>query len=501
MEGNEFQLGNRALYVMGAYLAVMLMIGWIGRRSRKEESLRDFYLAGSTFGFVVLFLTLFATQYSGNTLLGFAGRAYRQGATYIVSVMFMTMVITVFTIYAPRLVRLARTFGYITPPDYVYHRFGSPALHIGAVILLVWGLANYVLENLVAMGHAMVTISDGNISFMWGVIILVVVMLTYETLGGMRSVAWTDVIQGTILLAGLGCILFMLLTIDGGLSTAHEVIASEAPEKLAAPDTAGLRTWFSSLILLGFGVSVYPHAMQRLFAAKSLRTLRISLAGMAFMPLTTTLLAFLMGYLALSRFPELSTFESDRVTILVLIDMTKDSPITYWLVVLIFAAIVAAIMSTADSALLSISSMFTKDIYKVYINKEATPHHLLMVGKIFGWGLIAVLVAMAWISEKTESSIWMLIRLKLEFLVQISPMFVLGIHWRKLPASAVLSGLIVGTGITLIIWSGVMIGLWDNRSPWNVSAGVWGLAANYAICIAGGLFLPATSAKSQGLRT
>ncbi len=498
METSEFHLGNRALIVMGVYLVVMLALGWAGRRSRKEESLRDFYLAGSTFGFVVLFLTLFATQYSGNTLLGFAGRSYRQGATYIVSVMFMTAVITVFTIYAPRLVRLARTFGYITPADYVYHRFGSPALHIAAVLLLVWGLANYVLENLVAMGHAMVTISDGSISFMWGVIILVVVMLTYETLGGMRSVAWTDVVQGTILLAGLGCILFMLLTVDGGLVAAHEVIARDASDKLAAPKADGMRAWYSNMILLGFGVAVYPHAMQRLFAAKSLRTLRVSLAGMAFMPLTTTLLAFLMGYLALSRFPELSSFESDRVTILVLIDMTEGSPFTFWLVVLIFAAIVAAIMSTADSALLSISSMFTKDIYKVYINKEATPHHLLLVGKIFGWCLIAVLVFMAWISQRTESSIWLLILLKLEFMVQISPMFVLGIHWKRLPAWAVLAGVIAGTGITLTIWGGVMAGLWDNRSPWNVSAGVWGLLVNYAICIGGGLLRP--DPIDQGLR-
>ncbi len=499
METSEFHLGNRALVVMGIYLVVMLAIGWIGRRSRKEESLKDFYLAGSTFGFVVLFLTLFATQYSGNTLLGFAGRAYRQGATYIISVMFMTAVITVFTIYAPRLVRLARTFGYITPADYVFHRFGSPALHIAAVLLLVWGLANYVLENLVAMGHAMVTISDGNISFMWGVIILVVVMLTYETLGGMRSVAWTDVVQGTILLAGLGCMLFILLTTDGGLVAAHEVIARDAPEKLAAPNADGMRAWYSNLILLGFGVAAYPHAIQRLFAAKSLHTLRVSLAGMAFMPLTTTLLAFLMGYLALSRFPELTQFESDRVTVLVLIDMTQGSPLTYWLVVLIFSAIVAAIMSTADSALLSISSMVTKDLYKAYIKKDASPHHLLIVGKVFGWCLIAVLVGMAYVSQQTESSIWLLILLKLEFMVQISPMFVLGIHWRKLPSWAVLAGVIAGTGITLTIWGGVMFEYWDNRSPWNISAGVWGLFANYAICIAGGLLFPARA--PQGLRT
>ena len=96
MEAAELgDLGYKALVVMGFYLVVMLGLGWLGRKRRKEESLRDFYLAGSSFGFFVLFLTLFATQYSGNTLLGFAGRSYNRGGVYIVSITFMILVITV----------------------------------------------------------------------------------------------------------------------------------------------------------------------------------------------------------------------------------------------------------------------------------------------------------------------------------------------------------------------------------------------------------------------
>ena len=160
----ETHLGVDALVFMGLYLCVMLTIGWLGRRSRKEESLRDFYLAGSSFGFSVLFLTLFATQYSGNTLLGFAGRSYSQGATWIVSVTFMILAISTYMIYAPRLFRLSRKFGYITPADYAFHRFGSHSIRILTVILLSWGLANYVLEQLVAMGHGVEAISNGRIT-------------------------------------------------------------------------------------------------------------------------------------------------------------------------------------------------------------------------------------------------------------------------------------------------------------------------------------------------
>lgn len=488
----DLNLGLGPMVVLGIYLVVMVGIGWLGRMKRQEESLSDFYLGGSAFGVGVLFLTLFATQYSGNTLLGFAGRSYRQGGAYIVSVMFMTLAITVITLYGPRLFRLSRIFGYVTPADYIYHRFGSHALRILCVVLLCWGLGNYILEQLVAMGHAVEVLSGNRIPFMWGVVLLVVVMLVYESLGGMRSVAWTDAIQGSLLFCGCMCLLYILLTSEGGLPAAAEWIEREEPAKFEVPAAPGIRGWVSTLLLLGFGVSVYPHAIQRIFAARSLGALRVSLAAMAFMPMVTTLLAFVLGLMAISRFPGLSTLESDKVTLYLLGDVIHMNVFTYWLVVVVFAALVAAIMSTADSALLTIASMVTKDLYLVYLKPDASPKHLLWVGKIFGWALMGGLISMAWVSLKTESSIWLLIKLKLEFMVQISPVFLLGLFWRRLPAWAVLSGVVLGTGITLVIWGGVMFGFWTQawRSPLGISAGIWGLAANYVVCIVGGLVWP-----------
>ncbi|MCH8333539.1 LPXTG cell wall anchor domain-containing protein, partial [Candidatus Sumerlaeota bacterium] len=184
MEAELGDLGYKALVVMGFYLVVMLGLGWLGRKRRKEESLRDFYLAGSSFGFFVLFLTLFATQYSGNTLLGFAGRSYNRGGVYIVSITFMILVITVFMIYAPRLFRLSRKFGYITPADYVFHRFGSHPIRILTVILLAWGLSNYILEQLVAMGHGVEALSGGKITSM--------IVATMERLGMGAMVAGAE---------------------------------------------------------------------------------------------------------------------------------------------------------------------------------------------------------------------------------------------------------------------------------------------------------------------
>jgi SSS family solute:Na+ symporter/sodium/pantothenate symporter len=503
------ELGSEALVFVGAYLTVMLALGVAGRMRSQEQSLRDFYLGGSSFGFAVLFLTFFATQYSGNTLLGFAGRAYTRGATYVVSVTFMIGAIVALVCYAPRLYRLARRFGYITPADYVFHRFGSHPLRLLTVALLSWGLANYILEQLVAMGRGVQALSGGRLTaalvdigqglglsalvadvapgeldFMGGVLILVLVMLAYESLGGMRAVAWTDVIQGGLLFFGCGCILYMLLSSEGGLATATARIASAAPEKIAPPDAQGLRTWISTLVLLALGVAVYPHAVQRVFAARDVVTLRRSLGLMAFMPLITTLLAFLLGYVGRARFPDLSAGESDTITILVLTSL-GDSTFVKWLVIAVLTAVLAAIMSTADSALLSLGSMFTKDVYKSYLRPDATPEQCLRVGKRFGWGLMLVLVLSAYASLKTESSIWLLIKLKLEFMVQIAPVFLLGLFWRSLTGRAALQGMVAGTAVTLIIWIGVVFGVWATRSPLGISAGIWGLALNCGLCIAG----------------
>ena len=206
---------------------------------------------------------------------------------------------------------------------------------------------------------------------------------------------------------------------------------------------------------------------------------------MSFMPLGTTFLAFLIGFIALSRFPGLSELESDKVTIYVLGEFVHRSAFTYWLVVFVFTAVLAAIMSTADSALLSMGSMFTKDIYMNYLNRQASAKEALIVGKTFSWGVMAFLVAMAWVSLQTQSSIWLLIKLKLEFMVQLSPVFMLGVYWRRMSARAALVGMLLGTLVTLVIWCGVMADLWTTRSPWGISAGVWGLMLNYAVCVVG----------------
>ena len=138
---------------VGLYLAVLIGVGWMTRRHGRQTGLGDFYLAGRNLGGFVLLLTLYATQYSGNTLLGYPGEAVRTGYAWVMSVGFMMAIIVAYLLFAPRLQVIARRHHFVTPGDWIAYRFHSPPLTLIANVLLILAISNYLLAQLIAMGH------------------------------------------------------------------------------------------------------------------------------------------------------------------------------------------------------------------------------------------------------------------------------------------------------------------------------------------------------------
>ena len=363
--------GPGAWVFITLYLCSLLLVGWLGYRARREDSMKDFYLAGGGFGFIVLVLTLYATQYSGNTLFGFTGKTYRVGYAWTMSVHFMTAVIVFYLLLAPKLQARARLRGFITPADYLHDRFAYAPLSALASVVMIVALANYLLAQLMAMGRAVEGLSastDVDV-YLWAIIALALIMVVYETLGGLRAVAWTDVLQGVVLMIGFVILTVMVFVYFGGPETsALKILERGGGEKLQPPGWAMLREWVSYIFMIGIGAALYPQAIQRLYAARSPAVLRRSLQVMAFLPLTATLIAVFIGITAFAHFPGLEGAEADRVLTVVFREIQSQGGLGYWLVVVLFAAVLAAIMSTADSALLSISSMFSGDLFR-----RATP--------------------------------------------------------------------------------------------------------------------------------
>ena len=468
-------LDTTGIVFMSAYLVSLLLIGVVGRLARKEDSLADFYLSGRSMGLFVLFLTLYATQYSGNTLIGMAGKSYRQGYTFLVSVTFMMSVIGAYLIYAPKLHRLSKKNRFITIGDYIEHRYQSPVLTIFITIVCIITVGSYILTNLKAIGYIVEATTGGRITFVQGIIALSLIMVIYETLGGMRSVAWTDAIQGILLI--VGCI-FIFCGIEyqyGGISAVADKLVSSHSEIWHPPDFAQKRLWLSTIIIIFFGISIYPQAIQRIYAAKNSKTLKRSFQIMIFMPFVTTFFLIIVGMVGMNRFPGLDKQGSEEITMLLLNDMAIHIPGIKFFIILFLSAAVAAIMSTVDSALLAISSLFTQDIYR-RIRPTASQSHLTGTGKIFSWGIMA---CMAYFATSLPQTIWRLTEMKLEVLCQVAPAIFLGLHIKSLSGRTILSGLSVGVCVTIFIMFSNNLGIPIMPKPWGLHAGVWGLAANF----------------------
>ena len=470
-------LDTTGIVFMSAYLMSLLMIGVVGRLARKEDSLADFYLSGRGMGLFVLFLTLYATQYSGNTLIGMAGKSYRQGYAFLVSVTFMMSVIGAYLIYAPKLHRLSKKNRFITVGDYIEHRYQSPVLTIFITIVCIITVGSYILTNLKAIGYIVEATTGGRVTFVQGIIALSLIMVIYETLGGMRSVAWTDAIQGILLIAGCIFIFWGIEYQYGGISAVAEKLVSSRSEMWCPPDFAQKRLWLSTIIIIFFGISIYPQAIQRIYSAKNAKTLKRSFQIMIFMPFVTTFFLIIVGMVGMNRFPGLDIQGSEEITMILLNDMAMHIPGIKFFIILFLSAAVAAIMSTVDSALLAISSLFTQDIYR-RIRPSASQSHLTGTGKMFSWGIMA---CMAYFATNLPQTIWRLTEMKLEVLCQVAPAIFLGLHIKSLSGRSILSGLSIGIGVTLFIMFSKNMGIPIIPKPWGIHAGVWGLVANFTM--------------------
>lgn len=436
------------LITIGIYLLILPVIGLIGRRMAREETLRDFYLAGGGLAILPLFFTLYATQYSGNTLFGFAGNAYREGPVMIFSAVGMSLVIGFYWLFARPLQRMAHEHGFVTPADFLRHRFNSNGLVNLVNLLLVATLASYILTNFKAIGLLSERLTDGQVPMLYAVLGLAAVMAFYESLGGMRSVVMTDIIQGSLLLVGCTGVFVATVKMLGGPADLTEAISTHP----AISQGMGDRQWIKGLsvmLLIGAGIAMYPHAIQRIYAARNWPTLRAGFCFMLAAPLITTVPIILSAMAARRILPGMAAAEADQTIPQLLLLLVAGFPALKFLLALFMAAAVAAIMSTIDSALLSLSSIFTQDVFRP-LAAQTSQARLTKIGKGMSW---ALMLSMAALATVLPQSIWSMIVIKLEVMCQILPAIILGIHSKSLTARPVIAGILAGCAtIILLKW-------------------------------------------------
>ena len=180
-----------------------------------------------------------------------------------------------------------------------------------------------------------------------------------------------------------------------------------------------------------------------------------------------------MGILSVGIFKNLDKSGSEGITLKILTDLALSEPNFKWLILIFICSMVAAVMSTVDSALLSISSIWTKDFYaRIKSNKlDHSEIKLLKISKLSSFLVMFVAVVLAIL---LPSTIWRLIEIKLEILMQVAPAFFLGIHMLKLKESGVFWGMFLGCLTAVVIELG-------SFETYHIHAGLWGLLVNLLV--------------------
>lgn len=376
--------------VFAVYMLILLGIGYVAS-TKIDKTPDDFYLAGRNIGTAVLALTLMATVASAWGVFGIAATAYGTGIGVAVFVAVMAVLTSVMlALVGDKVARSGRKFGIVTPSEFIRKRYDSDLASITYVLTSTIFLTAFVGTQIIGGGVALKVIAG--IPYEIGVLTIAVIMTFYIHIAGMQGVVWSDALQGGLMVFGLFLSGIVLLVISGPANLAANV-AAESPGLMSLVGPHGVWTPIYILtfgLFFMIGVPAYPQVFQRLLSSRSRKTLKRSILLFPLLLIAVEVTAGILGLWAVGIIP---APENPDYVLPLMIDQIFPTIFT----AVILSAAVAALMSTGDSILLSISSLISRDIYHEYVNPDASEKKEVKVTQGILLGLIALATALAFI--------------------------------------------------------------------------------------------------------
>jgi len=440
------------------YLSLMLFIGIY--YYSKTKDLSDYILGGRGLGSWVTSLSAQASDMSGWLLLGLPGYAYIAGF----EAFWLTLGLGIGTyinwkFVAVKLRDLSEAAeNSITMPDYFENRFEDKTKLLrvlSAFFILIFFLI-YTSSGFVAGAKLFSTVFG--FSYTIALLIGVLVIISYTFLGGFMAVSMTDFFQGILMFIAVILVPVLAISSVGGVSGAMEKIGNINPNLLSVVTTTSGEsiTLISVLSLLAWGLGYYgqPHILARFMAIKSSGMLHKSRKIAMTWVIISLAASVMVGLIGLAYFGNvLEGADSEKVFILLV-----NALFPSLLAGIFLSAILAAVMSTADSQLLVASSAISEDFYKVLFRKNASQKELVWVSR--GAVILVALIAF-FIALDPESSVLELVAYAWAgFGAAFGPLVLFSIYWKRMTKNGALAGLITG-GLTVIIWKNISGGIFE----------------------------------------
>lgn len=433
---------------LAAYFVLMLAIGVYAWRKSTSNS-EEYMLGGRSLPPAVAALSAGASDMSGWLLLGLPGALFVSGLaqSWIGIGLFIGALIN-WIVVAPRLRQQTEEYdNSLTIPGFLGNRFPSTArmLRIVSAIVIVVFFAVYTASGLVGGGKLFASAFGGD--YMSGVLITLGVVLVYTVMGGFLAVSLTDFVQGLIMMLALVIMPIVILTTQGGagVDQAAGRLTAIDPDYLSLFKGVTALGWLSA-VAWGLGYFGQPHIIVRFMAVRSVREVPTARnIGMSWMAVS------LIGAIAVGIFgrayAERTGLEvKDAETIFILLSNLLFHPLVTGF---LYAALLAAIMSTVSSQLLVASSSLTEDIYRTVFKRDASDRQMVLMGRlaVVAVGAVAVVIA----SDPDSQVLGLVSNAWAGFGAAFGPLIVLALTWPRMTGAGAVAGLIVGA-VTVIVW-------------------------------------------------
>ncbi len=509
---------------VAAYWAYCIFWGVKGARAAKTAS--DYFIAGRSISIWVFVLAATATSFSGWTFMGHPGLLYRDGFQYAYASFYTITIPFTGVMFLKRQWILGKRFGYVTPGEMFSDYFKSDVIRVLVVIVAMFFSIPYLGVQLRASGFLFNVLTDDMLGVNVGMWMLSLVVFIYVASGGLRAVAYVDTVQCILLAGGISIIGIIALNAAGGWTALNQGIAQLAlidPKKTvegyshyiaipgviqfvkSGPSAVG-GAWTGIMILTYMfalmGIQSAPAFSMWSFANKNPKPFApqqvwASSFGIGFILFFFTafqgLGAHLIGadsaMLAAGHGKDvmglgqdlMKTAGKQGMLVPALINLMADT--APWLVGLLSVCALAAMQSTGAAYMSTAGGMLTRDIYKHFINPEATHTTQKLFGRI-GVGII-VLSALL-VATTSKDALVLLGGLAVAYGFQMWPALIAICWWPWLTRTGITLGLIAGIiAVTLTEtigqkWFGITA--WG-RWPWTIHSAGWGIIFNLGLAI------------------
>ena len=464
--------------VLGAfagYLALMLGIGFFF--SRKQESLDDYYLGGRKMNKWVVALSAQASDMSGWLLMGLPGTIFLSGYSEAwIAVGLAVGTYLNWKIVAHRLRKYSQICGdSITIPDFIANRFhdksGVSRMVAAAIILAFFTF--YTASSFVGCAKLFTSLFNvpetvslfgctctGYSLCLWVGAILVV---SYTVLGGYMAVCWADFVPGSLMFVAIVVVPAVVVSQAGGFEASVNGINEVNPYLQSITTSAvtgkafGLIGLISSLAW-GLGYFGMPHILVRFMSIDKPQEVkgsrRIAMTWVV-ISLSAACVIGVVGHLYLKQRGLLLADvgnDPEKIFMVMINGLFSAGFLARVFAGVLLSAIMAAIMSTADSQLLVSASAFSNDFYRVVLHKKASNRELILISRLAVAAIAIVAVAMA---MNTTSDFFKVVMQLVSFAwagfgAAFGPVILLGLFWKRTNLPGAIAGMVTGAGVCAV---------------------------------------------------